>query len=686
MLSIPLLKGLLPLKPRGALRDALAGVTLASMNIPQVLGYTRIAGTPIVTGLYTVLLPLVGFALFGSSRHLVVAADSATAAIFSDAISRMAPIASPRYMALVGMLTLLTAGLLLLARIFKLGFLADFFARTALVGFLTGVGIQVGVAMLGSMLGVEVRSHSTLGQVWEVGREFFGLHRLTLEISVGVVTAILAGKWLVPRFPVPLVMVVGMIAASWWFDLAGLGVAVVGPVPGGLPDLRLPDVTWRDTLNLLPVAGSCFVMIIAQSAATSRVYGIRHHERVDENADILGIAAANAGAALTGAFVVNGSPTQTAMADGAGARSQFAQLVFAGIVAIVLLALTGPLQYLPRCVLAGVVFTIAVGMIDVKGLRDILRESRGEFWLALATAAAVPGIGVEEGILIAIALSLVRHVRHSYEPHTMVLRPDPRDVWIGRKARAGEQTRPGTHHLPLRRGPLLRQRRPLRRRKPLADRWRSRSRQMVRHRRQRDHRHRLFGGADPARTVQRAQGQECERGLRARRAGAARGSRAARRRRHHRRGTPAAVAARRGRGCQRNRRQDRPARDRRPERPQSRRVFARIGLSRRGRPWLTPVPSRGRASPVGRRNLSRCLFSRFVQKSAIEEPRPGSLDRRLSRGAPNGCRRYRRPVYRLGGQSMTPRTFVPAVERWSGPGRKDAPGNAERGRLLWITN
>src|ERR1700740_792162 len=164
-MRLTLLCGLRPLSRSGAVRDALAGVTLASMNIPQVLGYTRIAGTPVVTGLYTVLLPLVAFAVFGSSRHLVVASDSATAAIFSSSLSRMAPLASEKYMALVGMLTLLTAGLLLLARVFKLGFLADFLSRTVLVGFLTGVGVQVGVAMLGGMLGVDVRSHSTLGQV-----------------------------------------------------------------------------------------------------------------------------------------------------------------------------------------------------------------------------------------------------------------------------------------------------------------------------------------------------------------------------------------------------------------------------------------------------------------------------------------------------------------------------------------
>ncbi len=442
-IRIPILQALLPLKPRAALKDALAGVTLASMNIPQVLGYTRIAGTPVVTGLYTVLLPLVGFALFGSSRHLVVAANSATAAIFSGALSRMAPIASPKYMALVGMLTLLTAGLLLLARIFKMGFLADFLARTALVGFLTGVGVQVGVAMLGGMLGVEAPSHSTLGQLWDVGEGIPRLSPLSLGLSAFVVAVILLGKWLVPRFPVPLVVVVGMIVASAWFDLAGLGVAVIGPVPGGLPALRWPDVTWRETLDLLPVAGSCFVMIIAQSAATSRVYGIKHRERVDENADILGIAAANAGAALTGAFVVNGSPTQTAMADNAGAGSQFAQLIFATIVAVVLIAFTGYLQYLPRCVLAGIVFTIAIGMIDVQGMRDILSESRGEFWLSLSTAAVVPAIGVEQGILFAIALSLVRHVRHSYRPHTMVLVPDPEGGWQTKPAEPGQQTRPG---------------------------------------------------------------------------------------------------------------------------------------------------------------------------------------------------------------------------------------------------
>ena len=442
-MRLNMLGGLLPFKPREALKDAFAGVTLASMNIPQVLGYTRIAGTPVVTGLYTVLLPLVAFAVFGSSRHLVVAADSATAAIFSSSLSRMAPLASEKYMALVGMLTLLTAGLLLLARVFKLGFLADFLSRTVLVGFLTGVGIQVGIAMLGGMLGVNVISHRTLGQLWEVVRGAPALSPQTTALSIFVVASILLGRRFAPRFPVSLVVVVGTIAASAWFHLSKHGFAVIGPVPGGLPSLKWPDANWLETLDLLPVAGSCFVMIIAQSAATSRVYATIFKERVNEDADILGIAAANAAAAVSGAFVVNGSPTQTAMADQAGARSQVAQLAFAAVVLVVLLFLTGPLQYLPHCVLASIVFTIAVGMVNVQGLSDIRRESPGEFLLALFTAAAVPAIGVEQGILLAIALSLVRHVRHSYQPHTMVLAPGVTGRWEPAPATPGSQTEPG---------------------------------------------------------------------------------------------------------------------------------------------------------------------------------------------------------------------------------------------------
>jgi MFS superfamily sulfate permease-like transporter len=443
---LSLLKGILPIDRATAWRDVFCGISLASMDIPQVLGYARIAGMPAVTGLYTVFLPLIAFAFFGASRHLVVAADSATATIFASRASTIAPMGSPEYVALAGMVALLTAVLLLLARIFKLGFLADFLSRTVLVGFLTGVGIQVSIAMLGDMFGMTVPypSSRSLAQLAYVVVHAAHAHLPTLMLTVLVVGAILISKRLLPRMPTPLIAVAGSIAASKAFDFAAHGITVLGPISGGLPPFSFPVVTWQQFLDLVPVAASCFVMIIAQSAAAARVFAQQYHEEVDTNADILGLAAANAAAAFSGTFVVNGSPTQTAMAEQAGTRSQIGQLAFAAVVVVVLLFLSSYLQYLPHCVLAGIVFTIAVGLINVPSLAAIRAESPGEFTLALITAAAVVMVGVEHGILLAVALSLLRHVRHSYRPHTMVLEPSPSNGrWLPVPANPGIMTAPG---------------------------------------------------------------------------------------------------------------------------------------------------------------------------------------------------------------------------------------------------
>jgi SulP family sulfate permease len=442
-MPITLFGGLRPIRRSQVVSDILAGINLASVNIPQVLGYTRIAGTHLVTGLYTLLLPLLAFAVFGSSRHLVVAADSATAAIFSRSLSHLAVPASEHYMALVGMVALLIAGLLLLARIFKLGFLADFLSRTVLVGFLAGVGVQVATSMLRDMVGADVSSRYTLVQAWGILQSLTQPHVATIALSVLVAGSILLGNRFAPRLPLSFLIVVGVIAASAAFHFADRGIAVIGAVPGGLPSLRFPRVTWNEVLELLPVAASCFVIIIAQSAATSQAFGARDSESVDEDADILGLSAANLAASLSGTFVVNGSPTQTATAVRLGARTQAAQLVLAAVVMLVLLVFTGPLQYLPRCALAAIVFTIAVGMIDVKCLRDIRRESAGEFYLAMITAVTVIAVGVEQGILLAIVLSLMMHVRHSYLPHTTMLAPDATGRWIPGPATPGKQTAVG---------------------------------------------------------------------------------------------------------------------------------------------------------------------------------------------------------------------------------------------------
>src|SRR6516164_10373165 len=222
-LRMHLFQGIWPLERSRIPKDILAGVTLAAMNIPQALGYTRIAGTPVVTGLYTLLLPLVAFATFGSSRYLVVSADSATAAILAGGLANMATVASPRYVALAGLVALMVGGCLILARLLKLGFLADFLSQTVLVGFLTGVGFQVGIAMLGEMLGVSVSSNRTVYQLVEVSLRLRRIHVPTFILAVAVVVFILVLHKVASRLPGALFAVAGAIAASARFDFAGRG-------------------------------------------------------------------------------------------------------------------------------------------------------------------------------------------------------------------------------------------------------------------------------------------------------------------------------------------------------------------------------------------------------------------------------------------------------------------------------
>ncbi len=432
-----------PFSRARSLRDCVAGIELAALSIPQALGYARIAGMPAVSGFYTLFLPLLAFATFGSSRFLVVAADSATAAILAGNLSGMASVGSTRYMALAGMVALLTAGLLLLARLLRLGFLADFLSQTVLVGFLTGVGFQVGIAVIGEMLGVEIHTRGTVGRLAEIFRNLPQIHLPSLALSAVMVAGILALDRYAPRIPGPLIAVVGAIAASAAWDFAGRGIGVIGPVAGGLPHLSWPSVSLKDIEPLIPVAASCFVMIVAQSAATARIYAARHHDRADENSDLAGLAAANAAAALSGAFVVNGSPTQTAMAERSGGQSQMTHVATAVVVALVLFFLTGPFQYLPRCVLGAIVFVVAIRLTDLRGLQSIRQESPGEYLLALTTAGVVVLIGVEQGIILAMVLSLLRVVRHSYRPHTAVLVQDAGGIWQLTPVIAGALTAPG---------------------------------------------------------------------------------------------------------------------------------------------------------------------------------------------------------------------------------------------------
>jgi MFS superfamily sulfate permease-like transporter len=265
--SLPLLRGVVPLDTSKLAGDILAGVTLAALGIPEVMGYTKISGTPIVTGLYTLLLPVIAFALLGGSRHLVVAADSATAAILASILVGIAALGSPEYVGATSLVAVVVAGMLILARVFKLGFLADFLSRSALIGFLTGVGIQVAGGELAGLVGLPKAGHGALEQIMSALSRMGSAHLATAAISAAVLVLIIGVAQFAPRLPGALVAVIGAIAASVIFGFDARGIATIGSVPGGLPSLALPAANTKELYLVLTCAASCFLVIIAQSAA-----------------------------------------------------------------------------------------------------------------------------------------------------------------------------------------------------------------------------------------------------------------------------------------------------------------------------------------------------------------------------------------------------------------------------------
>ena len=439
----PVLQGMLPVERSRVPAEALAGLTLAAVGIPEVLGYAKIAGMPLVTGLYTMLLPMAAFAVLGSSRHLVVAADSATAVILAAALTGLAAAGSERYVRLAGLAALLTGAMLLAARLARLGFLANFLSRTVLVGFLTGVGIQVAAGQLPDMLGVTATGRQTLPKLVNTVRALPHVHWADVAVSIAVIVVVVAARRINRRIPGLLIAVIITIIVSWAADLARHGVAVIGPIPRGLPSLGLPALGWHDAAALLGVAVSMFVVILAQSAATSRAYAVKYEEPFSEDTDLVGLGAANAAAAFSGTFVVNGSPTKAQIVDSAGGRGQLSQLTASAVVLIVLVLLTGPLRYLPDAALAAVVFLIAVELADVKGMRRILAVRKHEFAVALLTTAAVVVLGVEYGIVLAIIASIVDHLRHSYSPLNSVLVKSPEGHWQPVPCGPGARTEEG---------------------------------------------------------------------------------------------------------------------------------------------------------------------------------------------------------------------------------------------------
>ncbi|KHK96606.1 sulfate transporter [Microbacterium mangrovi] len=429
-------------------RDLIAGVTLTAVAIPEVMGYTSISQTPIVTGLYTILLPLLAFALFGASKLLVVGGDSATAAILAGGliaagIPGLTP-GSPKWVALCGLTALVCGLLLIVARIARLGFIGDFLSASVLIGFLTGVGIQVATGQIPDILGVPKGSGNWFQQQWAWISSLGDISWPTFAYGAITVAVIYAFKFMLPKVPGAIIAVIGLLIVATATNAPSYGVKVVGAIQGGFPPIGFPaGVSWTDVPAVISTAFACFVIIISQSAATSRSFAMKHGDRADVNRDIVGLAAANLAAGLSGTFVVNGSPTKTQILDGQKGRTQVANLVVVALTLVVLLFFAGLLTDLPKAVLGGVVFVIGVELIDIKGLVRVSRQRRREFWIALITALTVFIVGVGAGVIAAVVLSLIDVIERQYKAREFVLGVRGPDGYTYDSAADGSQSEPG---------------------------------------------------------------------------------------------------------------------------------------------------------------------------------------------------------------------------------------------------
>ena len=402
-------------------RDLVAGLTVAALALPSAMAYGQLAGLSPVNGLYTLLLPTVAYVLLGSSRRLVIGPEGATSTLVAAAVLPLAVAGSDDAAELASMLALLVAACFLLARALRLGWIADYFSRPVLIGYLHGVAVTLVVAQLGKLLGLEIDASEPLERLWEVVRELGDVSGTTLAVSVASLGALLGLRRFLPFVPGALIVVVTAIALSWGFDFASHGVATVGPVAGGLPRPTLPTPPLADVLELVPAALGLFLVSFADEILTARAFAGRRRENVRASQELLTMGAANAAAGFTQGFSVGASGARTAVNDAMGARTQIAGLFSAGAIVVILLFLTEPVQYLPQAVLGAVIVAAGINIVDPAAWRALAAIDRAEVAIAAVTTGCVIAFGVLQALVVAVGLSIIDTVRRSARPYDAVL-------------------------------------------------------------------------------------------------------------------------------------------------------------------------------------------------------------------------------------------------------------------------
>lgn len=406
---------------RWLVSDVVAGITLAAYAIPVALAYAGLAGLPPQVGIYGYLLGGLGYALFGSSRHLAIGPTSAISLMVGGTVAEMAGGDALRYGQIATLAGLVVAALCVAAWALRLSSLTSFISETILLGFKAGAALTIAATQLPAFFGVPGGGGRFFARVYAVAMQLGGLNVATTAVGLAGIVLLLAGERLLPGRPVALGVVALSILAMSVTPLRDAAVAVVGSIPSGLPTFGLVQLRPRDVDGLVPLAFGCLLLAYIEGVSAARTFAVKHGYPIDVRQELLGLGAANLFAAFGGGYPVAGGLSQSAVNDKAGAKTPLALVFASATLALCLLFLTGAVERLPRAVLAAIVLVAVKGLIDVRRIARLRSLSRFEFRVAMIALVGVLFLGILKGVLLAAVASILMLIRRVADPHVAFL-------------------------------------------------------------------------------------------------------------------------------------------------------------------------------------------------------------------------------------------------------------------------
>lgn len=418
---LPGLDGLLHYRRDWLTRDVQAGLSVAAVQIPTAIAYSQIIGFPPQVGLYACILPMLIYALVGSSRQLMVGPDAATAAMVAAAITPLAAGDPQRLLQLSMIVAVMVGALSIAAGFARAGFVASFLSRPTLVGYLNGIGLSLIAGQLGKILGYHSETSGFVRGLIALVRNLSDTHLPTLTLGVSTLLLMIFLPRVFPKIPGALVGVLFATLAAALLGLDQYGIKLLGEVPQGLPTLSLPRTTYEEMGSLFRDAMGITIISFCSAMLTARSFAARHGYSVDANHEFMALGMANIGAGISQGFVISGADSRTAVNDMVGGKSQMVGIVAALVIGVVLLLFNKPLGWVPMPALGAVLLMAGWGLIDFRALRGFWRLSRFEFALCVLTTVGVLSVGVLPGIFVAIMLALLRLLYLTYRPHDAVM-------------------------------------------------------------------------------------------------------------------------------------------------------------------------------------------------------------------------------------------------------------------------